>query len=189
MKEKYFLFIVLAGVLFAAGCGSTPAAPPPSPQAAATAPEWVSDLPPEDALWGIGIAKLSNESMAMSMAEARGRQSISYQLVTITRGMIVDYARNAGNDSSQVGTQLAEQVARQLTMAELTGASPIKRWKSPDGTWWYLVQYAKSAAAQVTAGIVNKEAAEYAEFNNMNAQKELDVNLAKHHEKPVPVSE
>ncbi|MDR2020092.1 MAG: LPP20 family lipoprotein [Treponema sp.] len=188
MKEKIFLLIVLAAVLCAAGCASSPAAPAPEPQAA-TVPEWSSDLPPEDALWGIGIAKLSNESLAMSMAEARGRQSISYQLITVTRGMISDYARNAGNDNSQVGTQLAEQVTRQLTMADLTGAAPIKRWKAPDGTWWYLVQYAKSAAAQMTAGIVNSEAAQYAEFKNMNAQQMLNAELAKINEKPVPVSE
>jgi hypothetical protein len=194
MKEKGFLFVVLAGALFAAGCASAPAAPPPeaaspAPAANVNVPEWSNELPPEDALWGIGIAKLSNENLAMSMAEARGRQSISYQLITVTRGMISDYARNAGSDNNQASAQFAEQVARQLTMADLAGATPIKRWKSPDGTWWYLVQYAKSAAAQMTAGIVNNEAAQYAEFKNMEAQRMMDTELSKINEKPIPVRE
>jgi hypothetical protein len=186
MNRGWFLIFALAGAILTVGCSSSPAAPA---QENANVPEWINDFPPEDVLWGIGSAKQSTENLSMTMAEARGRQSISYQLNTIARGMITDYARDAGVGNDQASAQLAEAVGRQLTDSRLVGATPIKRWKAADGTWWYLVQYGKAAAAQATANIINSEAARYAEFKTFDALKEMDFELSNHREKPVPVTE
>jgi hypothetical protein len=125
----------------------------------------------------------------MTMAEARARQSIAQQLSTRARGMITDYARDAGTTNNQTSLQLAETVSRQLTSAQLSGATPIKRWKAPDGTWWYLVQYGKSDAARTVADVIDNEAARYAEFKALDALKMMDAELAKSNEKPAPVTE
>lgn len=190
--KKCFPILVLAVTVLAAACVSTgPAASSPANAGVANAnvPEWINDFPPEDVLWGIGNAKQSTESLSMTMAEARARQSIAQQLSTSARGMITDYARDAGSPDSQASTQLAEAVARQLTNAQLNGVTPIKRWKAPDGTWWYLVQYSKTEAAKAAANIVNNEAARYAEFKALDAIDRMDTELAKQNEKPVPVTE
>jgi hypothetical protein len=186
MNKKWFLILAVAGAVLTAGCGSSPEAPP---QENANVPEWINEFPPEDALWGIGSAKQSTENLSMTMAESRARQSISYQLNTIARGMITDYARDAGSGDNQSSAQLAEAVGRQLTSSQLTGATPIKRWKAADGTWWYLVQYGKSSAAKTMANVISNEAAQYAEFKAMDALKTADAELAAYYAKPEPVTE
>jgi hypothetical protein len=185
MKKLSVLFLCLAAAVLAVGCVSAPAAS----QAQENVPDWLNDFPPEDVLWGVGTAKQSTESLSMTMAEARARQSIAQQLGTNARGMITDYARDAGSGDSQDSTQLAEAVARQLTNAQLTGAIPIKRWKAADGTWWYLVQYSKSEAAKAAADIITTEAARYAEFKTLDALKMMDAELAAQKERSAPVTE
>jgi hypothetical protein len=80
-------------------------------------------------------------------------------------------------------------VSRQLTSAQLTGATPIKRWKAADGTWWFLVQYSKAEAAKATADIINTEAARYAEFKTMDALRMMDAELAALKEQAAPVTD
>jgi GH24 family phage-related lysozyme (muramidase) len=185
--KKFSLALLCLAALFVA-CASAPGASGSSGGRGDT-PEWLNEFPPEDAMWGIGAAKQSTESLSMTMAEARARQSIAQQLSTRARGMITDFARDAGSGASQSSTQLAEAVSRQLTEAELTGATPIRRWKGPDGTWWYLVQYPKAEAAKTAAGVVDTEAARYAEFKAMDALRMMDAELAASREKAVPVTE
>jgi hypothetical protein len=152
-------------------------------------PEWLNDFPPDDVLWGIGVAKQSSENMSMTMAESRARQNIAFQLSTEVEAMITDYARDAGTINDQASLQLAETVGRQITQTTLSGVSPVKRWKANDGTWWYLVQLKKSDAARIASDIIDNEAARYAEFKTMEALKMMDAQLAKKNDKPVPVTE
>ncbi|MDR1587587.1 MAG: hypothetical protein LBS57_09040 [Treponema sp.] len=152
-------------------------------------PEWLNDFPPEDVLWGIGVAKQSSENMSMSMAESRARQNIAFQLRTEVQAMITDYARDAGTINNQASLQLAETVGRQLTQTTLTGVSPLKRWKAADGTWWYLVQLKKADAARIAAGIIDNEAARYAEFKALEALRMMDAQLAAKNDKPTPLTE
>jgi cbb3-type cytochrome oxidase subunit 3 len=186
MKKVAVMLICLLAVL-AAACNSTSKARTTVQDP--NTPEWLNDFPPEDVLWGIGTAKQSSEAMSMTMAESRARQNIAFQLNTEVQAMITDYARDAGTTDNQASLQLAETVGRQLTQTTLSGVSPLKRWKASDGTWWYLVQLKKADAAQAAAGIIDSEAARYAEFKSMEALKMMDAQLAKKNDKPVPVTE
>jgi hypothetical protein len=125
----------------------------------------------------------------MTAADGLARQSISQQLETVARGMLTNYARDAGVGGSQSSIQLVEAVSRQLTSTQLRGAAPIRRWKAADGTWWFLLQYPKSEAAKATADIVDTEAARYAEFKALDALKMMDAELAALKEKPVVTTE
>jgi glucan-binding YG repeat protein len=182
------LSIVLACLLalLIMGCKSVP---PDTRVDDPNVPEWLNDFPPEDVLWGIGSARQSSDSMSMTMAEARARQNIANQLNVEVQGMITDYARDAGSINNQASLALAETVGRQITQATLSGVTPLKRWKSPNGTWWYQLQLKKSDAALAAADIIDSEAARYAEFKTMEALKLMDAQLAKKNDKPVPVTE
>lgn len=186
MKKLCIVLVCLLAAL-AAACNSTAKARTTVQDP--NTPEWINDFPPEDMLWGIGVAKQSSENMSMSMAESRARQNIAFQLRTEVEAMITDYARDAGTVNDQASLQLAETVGRQLTQTTLSGASPLKRWKAPDGTYWYLVQLKKSDAARIAAGVIDNEAARYAEFKAMEALKMMDAQLEKKSDKPVPVTE
>jgi hypothetical protein len=184
--KKFSVVLVCFLAALALGCKSVP---PDTRVNDPNVPEWLNEFPPEDILWGIGSAKQSTDTMSMTMAEARARQNIAYQLSVEVQGMITDYARDAGTINNQTSLALAESVNRQITDAKLTGAVPITRWRAPNGAWWFRVQLKKSDAAQVAADIIDSEAARYSEFKAMEALKLMDAQLAKKNDAPVPVTE
>jgi hypothetical protein len=183
MKKGFSICLMaIAVVLLAAGCGGTPKERIDDPNL----PEWLNDFAPEDAIWGIGSAKQSSEQMSMTTAEARARTGVARQLDSKVEAMFTDYMRDAGTVGSQTALSLQEDVSRQITSMQLNGARPIKRWKAPDSTWWYLVEYKISDARAALAPVFTSEEARYAEFKADEALRMLDAQLAKR-EKPVQV--
>jgi hypothetical protein len=177
--------------LMVIGCESAPAA---TGAANPNLPDFVLNPPAqEDAIFGVGSAKLSSLNQSMTMAEARARQSLAFQLSANVQAMITDYARDAGTTNNTTALQLSEQVGRQLTQTTLVGALPVKREQTPDGTFWVLVSYSKSDAAKAASdtmkGVIDNEAARYAEFKTMDALKLMDAQLDKINTKPEVVSE
>jgi hypothetical protein len=178
MKKGLFLcFTVLTVALLAVSCNSAPSAHE------ADFPPWLNDFPPEDAIWGIGSAKQSSEQMSMTTAEVRARTSIARQLNTRVENMFTDYNRDAGTLGDQASLSLQEDVSRLVTSMQLNGSKPIQRWKAPDNTWWYLVEYTKADAQAAIKNVIDSEAAQFAEFKTDQALKMLDAQLAKN-EKP-----
>jgi len=184
MKKISLVLLVLALSLAFVACASqaAAAAAPPPPNM----PEWVNDFPPEDVLWGIGTAKQSSDSMSMTTAEARARVAVARQLSTKVQAMFTDYNLDAGNAKNQANTSLQEDVSRQVTNMDVSGARPIKRWKAPDGTWWFLVEMKKSDAKSQMASILKNEEAQYAQFKTQQALQMMDAQLAKN-DKPLTV--
>jgi uncharacterized lipoprotein NlpE involved in copper resistance len=187
MKNLCKLFGIIALVAIIgftlAGCKSSPSQTGPT-----TTPEWLNDFPPEDALWGIGLAKQSSSQMSMTTAEARARVSIARQLSTRVQAMFTDYNLDAGNVSNQANASLQEDVSRQITNMDISGAVPIKKWEAKDGTWWFLVEYKKSDARNTVASILGNEQAAFAQFKAQQALQMMDAQLAKN-EKPLQVNE
>jgi hypothetical protein len=180
MKKGLFLCLtVFAAAVLAVSCSSAPAAPQQDPNS----PPWLNDFPPEDAIWGIGIAKQSSEQMSMTMAETRARAGIARQLNARIEDMITDYNRDAGTVASQAALSLQEVVTRQVTSMQLNGTKPLQRWKAPDGTYWFLLSYSKADAQKTLSELINNtvdsEAARYAEFKADEALRMLDAQLAK----------
>jgi hypothetical protein len=175
MKKTCSILLVFALILMTAAC-ATKSAGSTGP---VTTPEWLNDLPPEDVIWGIGNAKQSSASMSMTTAEARARTDIARQLNTKVQAMFVDYNLDAGNVNNQANSSLQENVSRQVTNMDVSGARPIKRWQAPDGTWWFLVEMKKSDARNQMASILGNQEAAFAQFKAQQALQMLDSQLAK----------
>jgi hypothetical protein len=126
--------------------------------------------------------------MSMTTAEARARVAIARQMNTKVQAMFTDYNLDAGNVNAQANASLQEDVSRQITNMDVSGARPIKRWEAPDGTWWYLVEYKKSDAKAATASILGNQEAAFAQFKTQQALDMLDAQLAKS-EKPYQVND
>jgi hypothetical protein len=177
MKKAFSILLVLSLVLMAVACKSTPAATTGS---SSNAPDWWNEIrPPEDVLWGDGMAKQSSPSMSMTTAEARARVSIARQLNTMVQAMFVDYNLDAGNVNSQANSSLQENVSRQITNMNVSGAVPIKRTEAPDGTYYYRIEMKKSDAKNAVASILKNEEASYAQFKTQQALQYLDTQLSK----------
>ena len=173
--------MAVIAVLILVGCSSTPKQDP-------NLPPWINDLPPADYFWGIGTAQQSSEQMSMTFAEARARTAVARQLDSLVQSMLTDYSRDAGTVGNQATLSLQEDVSRQITDMKLSGVQPIKRWKSPEGAWWFMVQYSKTDAKKDLSAIFDSEAARYAEFKSKEALKMMDSHLGKN-EKPLQVRE
>ncbi|MDR0501854.1 MAG: hypothetical protein LBH16_00885, partial [Treponema sp.] len=107
MRKISVLFAVMIIAVFAMGCGSTGGSSAPAAAIGpANSPDWLNDFPPEDVIWGIGIAKQSSPSMSMTTAEARARTAIARQLNTKVQAMFTDYNLDAGNVSNQANASM-----------------------------------------------------------------------------------
>jgi uncharacterized lipoprotein NlpE involved in copper resistance len=190
MKKALFAILALSLVFALVGCKSEAEPQQNDPNV----PEWVYNPPTDsDIIYGVGTAKLSSTNQSMTFAEARARQSISRQLQESVTGMITDYSRDAGTVNDTTANLFAEQINRQLTDQTLVGAIPVKREVTKDGAWWVMVQMSKkdaaAAAAKAAKDVVDSEAARYAEFKAMEAEKLMDSYLGKNPTTPVVVSE
>ena len=126
------------------------------------------------------------------MADSRARQDISRQLSTSVRGMVTDYAREAGGINNTAALQFQESVSRQIAQANLQGAVRDLMWTTPDNkTLWVRLKMSKDDAARIAAEQAQKaiesEAARYAEFKAMDALKMMDSLLEKNSTVPQPV--
>jgi len=181
MKRFALIFLILAVGFALIACGSKPGV-----GSASDVPPWLNDSPPADSLWGIGSAKQSSQQMSMTTAEARARTSIARQLSVKVQNMFTDYNLDAGNVKNQANTSLQEDVTRQITDIDVTGARPVQRWQGKDGTWWFLVEMKKADAKKQVASILGNEEAAFAQFKAQQALQMLDAQLAKK-DKPVVV--
>ncbi|AEF81991.1 hypothetical protein [Leadbettera azotonutricia] len=187
MKKGFIAFLALVLAFSAFGCKSSPeGVSDPS------MPPWINEQPPEDMLWGIGVADSAQVQMRMTMADSRARQDIARQIQTLAQGMVTDYAREAGGIDNTAALQFAESVSRQVAQANLQGAVRDVMWNTPDNkTLWVRIKMSKSDAAKTAADQASKaiesEAARYAEFKAMDALKMMDSALDKYSSSPQPV--
>jgi len=193
MKKGLAVVLILGFAFFAFSCGSRPApAPTPVPLTDANMPPWINEMPPEDVLWGIGVADNVQIPMRMTMADSRARQDIARQLNTVAQGMVVDYAREAGGMSGAAVTHFQETVSRQVTQATLQGVVRDQQWTAPDGrTLWMRVRMNKAdasrAVADEVARAVDSDAAAFAQWRAMDALNRMDDQLARTPTAPEPV--
>jgi len=185
MKKISLILLILAVGFALMGCATKKDAKQ-SLGSAEDVPPWLNDFPGDDVIWGIGSAKQSSESMSMTTAEARARVAVARQLQTKVQAMFTDYNLDAGNVRNQANSSLQEDVSRQITNIDISGAKPIKRWKGKDGTWWYLVEIKKSEVKNQVSSILKNEEATYAQFKTQQALQILDTQLSKN-EKPLQV--
>jgi hypothetical protein len=147
-------------------------------------PSFVANPPAaEDAIFGVGGAKMNSPNQSLQAADARARTDLSTKLNTEVQSMIIDYNRNAGTENNQASLTFYESISRQLTTAELRGVEVVLREQTADGTYWTLMKLSKADAARQAADAIGdvyeNEAARYAEFKAMDALRMMEEQLDK----------
>jgi len=169
---KKSVFVCFLAVFFLISCTGNPAA-----KQDPNLPPWIHEIAPDEVIWGIGSAKLARDNDSMNEAEQRAQLSIGNQLNVHVRGMFTDYNRAVGMSGNQDTASLQETVSRSVSETRLSESTVNRRWKAPDGTWWIRVEYKKSEAREMLAGIISNESAGFAEFKLEEALKLLDALL------------
>ena len=173
--------VVLVAVLMAScasGGGGSSSAPSQSGRTVGgNVPPFVRDAlmnAPEDALIGIGSARMATQAQSRTIATTRARAEISRQMNTMIQDMIRDYTAGSEVDHSAV-ISFQENITVALSKAELTGSRVIGFDFTDDNTCWVVVSLGASNAvreinqAQAAAKLAVPAMASFNAEDRMNA--------------------
>ena len=179
MKRSGIVLSILTVALLLASCASTPAAPEPTQTAkGSNLPDFFMNPPVyEDQIVGLGMAKMSSDSISRQTAIMRARTDIAYQMNTRVEAMLTDYFQEAGSgDDIQVIT-FVESISKQITNIDLKTAV-TKQQAENDGMWYAMVVYPVRALVDEVGGLFERnENAAFAEFKADEALRRLDASL------------
>jgi len=184
MKKLKVLIVVVFVMAMGMGLGISPimagGGKEKAPQTQAPqVPSWFGQIPPEDAIWGVGQAKLTNMDLAMRTAESRAQRSAAAQIGTLVQELLTDYANESGIIGNTRSLVAIENIGRSLVNMSLSGATINAREIMPDGTVFVRVTVRKATAMRQISSIVNNEVADFAEFRAAQALQKLDFELSR----------
>jgi len=119
-------------------------------------PDWVlraRNNALEDALVGIGTARLATTSHSMTISESRARA-----IGIMVHDMITNYTA-ANEVEPSIVMAFQEQITRSLAQARLSGVRVVEQNSVRDGAWWTVVYFSKADVSremsqmQVAAGL------------------------------------
>jgi hypothetical protein len=170
LKFTLLSFVVLAALLSCASSGR------PIPR---DIPDFYLNPPvAEDAIYGVGDARMSNLSMSRTMALSRARDDVARQVEVLVKNAITDYAEQAGAGRTTQTINFAETISRQLVEVSLRGLRTVEVAAGKDGTVYALVEYSSSSFMDEASGAFERnEDAAFAEFKAGQALDRLNAEL------------
>ena len=195
MKNLKLLFVVMLVLAMGIGFGVTDVAAKgkkdvgTAPVVIPNSPDWISEEAPENAIWGIGFAKLANPSLAQRTAQSRAQRDVASQISVYAAELLTDYASESGLADDARSMIAIENIGKTVTNMQLNGARRQKMQQMSDGTWWVRVEVLKGDALKQVGSIVNNETANYAEFRAAEALKKLEFEMGSAKSVPTPVGE
>jgi hypothetical protein len=133
-------------------------------------PEWISEVPPEDAFWGIGYVNLENKDLALWVAATLSWKDVAMQLSILVQSMLNDYAGEAE-------TLISENITSKIAEVDFSGGLINTCEQTADGTWWVRVSLPKVEAREFINDIIGSEAARFADLKAQEVLKLLDAQL------------
>ena len=172
MKRIGKFGILVVGILYLVACQTAPVS-------VSEIPIWVLDPPvAEDAIYGIGIAKMSTLSTSRTMALSRARDDVARQVEVGVKNAITDYAKESGVDGQEQIIKFIETISRQIANVTLRGGRTEKTEVSKDGTLYALVSYPLDVLRNdAVAEFERSESAAWAEFEAEKALEKLNYEL------------
>ena len=150
MKRASLIIAALLVALLVVSCassggGSSSATKPAERKVGAGIPQFVKDAiktAPEDALIGIGTAKMGTLSLSRTAAMTRARAEIARQMSSLIQDMVRDYTASSEMDPSAT-ISFTENITTSLSKAELKGASSVAEDMDENGNYWTVVMLTK----------------------------------------------
>ncbi len=183
MKRIGIVLLILLAAILIGSCKTTP---PPEPAPVVEEPPKRRDLPQfflmppvfEDQIVGLGMAKMSSDSISRQTAVARARTDIAYQMNTRVEAMLTDYFQEAGSEGSTQSITFVESISKQITNIDLQNAKTIEVYPAVDGTWYAMVTFPIRELVTEVDDLFNRnENATFAEFKADEALRRLDASL------------
>ncbi len=142
------------------------------------APEWFLVQPQaEDAIYGVGMAKKQNPSLARNTAIARARDDVAGQVEVKVSNMLKDFMQESGVGENAQALEFTQSVSKQVTDISLQGCQVLEVYPGRDGTFYALVEYPLDALRQSTLTEAQKEEALYNEFKAQQGFEALQQEI------------
>jgi hypothetical protein len=173
MKKAVYLVLTLVMVMTFWGCASSNV--PDMDEI----PEFYLNPPvAEDAVYGVGDAKMSSLSMSRTTAISRARDDIARQVEVTVKSALTDYAQEAGEGENKQVLNFVESVSRQIANVTLKGVKTKEVAVAKDGTVYALCEYPISALIEESKKeFVRNEAAAFAEWKADQALEKLNSEI------------
>jgi len=182
MKKTLFISVCLLAVLFMS-CSTTSANKSASQgrNVSNRVPQIVRDAvknAPEDALVGIGTARMASLGQSRTISATRARAEISRQMDTIIRDMVRDYTAGSEVDHSAV-VSFQENITVALSQSKLQGASIVDELEDERGNYWTIVMLSKtSTVAEINQAVAASKLAVPA-MASFNAEDRMNAAFDK----------
>ncbi len=142
------------------------------------APEWFLVQPEaEDAIYGVGMAKKQNPSLARNAAIARARDDVAGQVNVKVSSMMKDFMQESGVGENAQALEFTQSVSKQVTDISLQGCRVAEVYPGRDGTFYALVEYPLESLRQATLSEAQKEEALYNEFKAQQGFEALENEI------------
>jgi PBP1b-binding outer membrane lipoprotein LpoB len=143
-------------------------------------PDWFLNPPSsEDVIYGLGMAKMSSDSLSRDTAIARARKDVALQVSTRVQSMMTDYIQESGTPDNTQTINFVESITKQIADVELRNSVTDKVYAATDGNWFAMVSYPKgNFTEEVATFLTRNEDAAFAEFKADEALKMLESSLA-----------
>ena len=152
MKKMLKFSALLMVVIMAVSCASTGGSKSKSKERKVPSgfPQFVKDAlknQPENALVGVGVAKMATLSMSKTISSTRARAEISRQLDTMIQDMVRDYTAASEVDPS-AAIAFQENMTVALSKSQLKGAAVVDQDQDEQGQVWTVVMLSKTSTVQ-----------------------------------------
>jgi len=147
MKKTLFVSVCLLAAFMAVSCASTKKSDSDR-RVNSSIPQSIRDAMknvPEDALIGIGTARMASLSQSRTIAATRARAEISRQMDTVVQDMVRDYTAGSEVDHSAV-LSFQENITVALSQARLLGAAIVEEDEDANGNYWTAIMLSKTGA-------------------------------------------
>lgn len=166
--------VAIAFSLILQNCGSSKSG---STEEAALndAPEWFLNVPTEDGfIYGTGMAKKQNPSLAREAAIARARANVAGQVQVRVQGMLRDFMQESGVGENAQALEFTENVTKQVTDLDMQSSYIREVHLGRDGTIYALIEYPLDAVRESALTEAQREEALYNEFKAKQSFKDLE---------------
>jgi hypothetical protein len=99
---------------------------------------------PEDALVGVGTARMASLNQSRTISATRARAELSRQMDTIVRDMVRDYTASSEIDHS-ASLSFQENITVALSQSRLQGSSIVDEIEDDRGNYWTIVMLNKTS--------------------------------------------
>jgi hypothetical protein len=153
-------------------------------------PSFVSDAlksVPQDALVGIGAAKLSNISMSQTMAAARAQADIARQINQVFVQMVRNYSVTSASDPEMVQL-FQERISVTIVKARLSGVSFPVQYTDDDGCFWVAAVMNREPVSDTISNAQDQAKDDFPQMSSFSTAALLSDAIASIAKEEIPVA-